>query len=75
MPKTNRQSTALYFLRPFISGIASIFSFGHGAIDIPSSAKTEMTDKEALESDWLAVGSDMRSAIDKYEREYATTRK
>jgi|WetSurSiteA1Bulk_404760.scaffolds.fasta_scaffold162606_2 hypothetical protein len=54
----------------FLEGIASLFSFGRRPDDYDFLGGTpEEIDERAIRSDWEAVGGDIQSAIDKFEKE------
>lgn len=53
----------------FLTGFTSVFDLYQPLEDKYKTDSTEQhADSNSLESDWLAVGNDMRSALSKYER-------
>jgi len=58
-------------LNSFLSGTCSIFNLSGNFydMDIPVESPSEV-DRKAIESDWLAVGNDLKQAIGDFENEY-----
>lgn len=57
-------------INPFILGIARLFDFAQ-VLNLPGSKSAVDIDKIALHDDWVAIGNDMRKAIDKYKVEFS----
>lgn len=70
MSKTSLQfSTYLVSKSSFISGIGNIFDFT-GSYQKYNSSKNEIeADSKAILLDWLAVGDDIKDALDKFSKE------
>lgn len=61
-------STFYLFAQPsFIEGMGRVLDLGSNLQNYNQSPTSEEADYNALLSDWLAVGDDIRSAIKKYE--------
>lgn len=57
--------TTFLFARPsFLEGLARIFDFSGALNEYNISATPEQADARALRSDWMAVGDDLRNALD-----------
>lgn len=57
--------TYMLFARPsFIEGVSRIFDLGGTLSEYNSSPSGKEADFNALQSDWYAVGDDIRTAID-----------
>ena len=64
----NNNLSSKLFARPsFIEGFSRILDIGTTLQEYNSSNTGVEADNKALESDWRAVGSDLRFAISKYE--------
>lgn len=62
--------TSLLFARPsFLTGFARVLDIGDTLTEYNRSPSPEEADRNALRSDWRAVGDDLRVAIAAYERE------
>ncbi len=59
--------------KSFMRGLTSFMVIWPEPLQIPYSSPS--TDADRLASDWRAVGNDIRSALNKYEREYGKRRK
>lgn len=60
--------TYLLFARPsFISGMARVLDLGCTLNEYNQSLSPDSADYLAINSDWYAVGSDIRSALANYE--------
>jgi hypothetical protein len=67
MSENNWNNSFYLFARPsFCEGVARVLDLG-GTLQIYNESKTEEeADLKAIENDWLAVGLDMKEAINKY---------
>ncbi len=64
------QYSQFLFARPsFLEGAARILDFGDTLSEYNRSPTEADADFNALYSDWLAVGDDLRNAVKRYERE------
>jgi hypothetical protein len=57
----------------FILGMASIIDFGNTLTEYNYANNGDQADYLALRSDWLAVGNDLRAAVEALRREVAIT--
>lgn len=58
--------------RAFLKGVASINLFGELNYRNPYAGKDPLeADREAIRSDWEAVGEDLRQVMEQFEREHA----
>lgn len=66
----NIHSTFYLFAKPsFTSGIARVMDLG-GTLQIYNESETaEKADFTAIENDWKITGNDIKTAINKYERQ------
>lgn len=62
----NRLTSYLYATPSFVEGFSRLFDFGGTLEEYNSSLSSEQADTIATAIDWLAVGDDIRSAIDLY---------
>jgi hypothetical protein len=59
------------FVRPtFLEGVARVFDFANSLQRYRYDKTEDEADKNALKSDWMAVGHDLRHAINFYERNH-----
>ncbi len=65
--------TTFFFAKPsFLEGIARIFDFSGSLDRYNVSRSTREADRRALESDWRAIGEDMRRAMAEIDKELKT---
>ncbi len=56
--------TGFLYARPsFLEGVGRIIDFGNILQKYNTSSTPELADKKAIQSDWLAVGNDMRQVL------------
>ena len=64
----NTECTYFLFARPsFLAGVATLMDFGNSLFVYNESVTPEQADYFAMQSDWVAVGNDLRRAIKKLE--------
>ena len=62
--------TFYLFAKPsFIEGMGRILDFGNNLQVYNKSRTPQEADTQAISDDWRAVGNDIESAINKYERQ------
>ncbi len=64
----NEQFGLLYAAPSFLEGIARSVDIGDTLTEYNTSENGTAADLQALRSDWLAVGNDLREAISQFER-------
>jgi len=63
--------TDYLFARPdFLSGMARALDLGATLVLFNDSPTEQMADRLAMQSDWSAVGEDIREAIKRFEAEH-----
>lgn len=63
--------TDYLFAKPnFFSGMARLLDIGSTLNVYNDSPSEEIADMKALKSDWMAVGNDMRFAIERFKEEH-----
>ncbi len=61
----NKPKLSRFYRRAFSRGVGSIFSISGNYFPAPDLSHPELKDREAMKSDWEAVGSYLWQAIDK----------
>ncbi len=59
----------LYATPTFIGGMARVLDIGSTLTEYNTSSTPEKADLEALSSDWVVTGNDIRSAMDNFNKE------
>ena len=68
----NRESSYFLFARPsFWAGIAALLDFGNTLSVYNESPTPRQADYFAMKSDWVAVGNDIRYAIERVDQDRA----
>ena len=62
-------STLLFATPSYLSGAARTLDLGGTFDDYNDMPTGEMADAAAMQSDWYAIGEDLRHAIQQYEQE------
>ncbi|WP_429971655.1 hypothetical protein ACQW5G_03325 [Fructilactobacillus sp. Tb1] len=56
------------YIKAFINGASKAYSLGTPFSKIEFSNGNSQTDAEKLREDWIAVGNDLRSAMQKFDK-------
>ena len=68
-PSRQHHSFRLFARPTFLEGVARIFDFANVLQKYRHDTTEHEADTNALRSDWMAVGDDLRHAISTYERQ------
>ena len=68
-----KQSFRLFARPTFLEGVARVFDFANVLQRYRDDTTDHEADANALRSDWMAVGDDIRHAIGTYERQRTTS--
>lgn len=64
----NEQFGLLYAMPTFLEGVARSVDIGDTLTEYNTSENGTAADLQALRSDWLAVGNDLREAISQFDQ-------
>ena len=67
--KFNTETECLYTATNFLRGFASVFNLYGNYYKFNTSSTPEEADQKAIKSDWEKVGSDIKEAKSKFEKE------
>jgi hypothetical protein len=68
-PSRQHHSFRLFARPTFLEGVARVFDFANVLQNYRHDTTEHEADTNALRSDWIAVGDDLRHAISTYERQ------
>ena len=67
----NEQFGLLYAAPSFLEGVARSLDIGDTLTEYNTSESGAAADLQALRSDWLAIGNDLRQAASQFERDHS----
>lgn len=70
-----KSSDFLYAVPNFVTGVSRILDFGSTLNTYNVSQSDEEADFKAIYSDWYMVGTDIKGAMEEYDRERAVAEK
>lgn len=71
----NFNDTTKLFANPsFIQGTASVLDIGGTLQEYNATESEKVADSTAIQSDWQAVGNDIKAGIASYEQDSSTTK-
>jgi hypothetical protein len=67
----NEEFGLLYAAPSFLEGVARSLDIGDTLTEYNDSESGSAADLQALRSDWLAIGNDLRKAMTQFEKDHA----